>query len=221
MKASWWKYVLIALISAGVIACGKDNSAGNGTNIVSNPITGGVSNPTGASSISDFRNKVTNNHFKSLISSGQTFLYWDLQQTQSSNNSNCSEVWGFLQWCNYNSGSTNYSYSAFSRSAHPDGRIRHERGNASAVHSFLKSIASSNQYQAVQRGYNGAYYSSNGSSSTTAYMFSTSSGLYIIDLSFPLTANPVVFQPATGSSAEGYFYGGYLNGYSIQHPAGY
>ena|SRR5690606_20046048 len=68
MKASWWKYVLLALITAGVVACGSDNKTGDVNQATNGFGTGGVQTPVSTNSYSEFRNQVLAGNFKALPS---------------------------------------------------------------------------------------------------------------------------------------------------------
>lgn len=196
MKASWWKYVLLALLAAGVVACGKDNKGANTANNVYS-YTSGVQTPAGATSISDFRNKVAAGQFLVQPTPQVTYLYGKLMRNGSSN---CSKWWIFTS-CSYSGGSGS---SNMTRSAATDGSyFRHElAGDGNALVNKLVWIAS-HTYMPIQ-SYNG--------SATTLYAFRTSEGDYYIDLAQPMVANPVQFIPAD-TEADGYYYTKYYYQY--------
>ncbi len=195
MKASWWKYVLLALLTAGIVACGKDNKAANNGEITTaNPLTNGVSTAVTSSSYEEFRQQVVNGQFVTQQYSAVTYYFVDVYY--SSQNNNCSSWWIFSA-C---SSSQQTSGSFMRRYDKVNNFTEHEYGNdINAVHGQLVSIVNS---PAGTFGTNGTR-----QISSTAWEVRNSSGAYyVIDVAQPIVANPVFYRPANVQNEDGYAY---------------
>lgn len=163
MKASWWKYVCLALITAGVVACGSDNKTNTDVAATNAIGTGGVLNPVSTSTYSEFRNQVVAGNFQA-ITNGLVYVVY--------NGMNINYEWkgGFLG-CKYTNGS-------LKERAYNQGNYTHEYGSTpQAIVAGISAIVNAPQAYVQLSGtrwriYHGGYH-------------------YEIDTSRPLVANPV------------------------------
>lgn len=179
MKASWWKYVLLALLTAGIVACGKDNKAGTSSTVVNgNPLTNGVSTPVTSSSFEEFKQQVINGQFVNQINAVVEYRLTEVHFKSSS-------------W--YLTGS--YIYRRYDKTIN---FVEHEFGNdiASIHNKLIEIVNQGNNFTVIKRA-------------ASAYEIVTASGArYIIDLAKPLVVNPVWYKPADIQAEEGYTYNG-------------
>lgn len=194
MKASWWKFVLLALLTAGVVACGKDNKAGTSSVTTGNPLTNGVSTAVTSTSFEQFRQQVVNGQFVTQQYSAVTYYFVDVYY--SSQNNNCSSSWIFTA-C---SSSQQSGGSFMRRYDKVNNFIEHEYGNdIGSVHNQLISIVNN---PAGTFGTNGTR-----QISQTAWEVRNASGAYyVIDVAQPVVANPVFYRPANTQVEDGYAY---------------
>lgn len=187
MKASWWKYVLLALLTAGVVACGKDNS-GSGTGVSTNPIYNGVGTAPVSNSFAEFKQQVNSHQFVGMQHDYERYYYYNIDY--QADNNNCDKWWIFSicsSSSNSNAGQFTRSFSKFS------GTGTHEWGTPDQVLQKLKDI--------VNRAQNGTKY---GQSSWV--VLDSDGSYYIIDLAAPVMANPLYYRPANVNSTDGYSY---------------
>lgn len=199
MKASWWKYVLLALLTAGVVACGKDNKASNANNnnVNTNPIYSGVGTAPSSNSFAEFKQQVINGQFVQMQNDFERYFYYNVDY--QANNNDCDKWLGFITVCSSSSGSSS-SAGQFSRYfSKYNNTGSHELGSEpSQVHSQLVSI--------VNGAVNAQKY---GQSSYLIYHADGSA--YIIDLGAPVMANPMYYRPADINNNDGYSYWYYRN----------
>lgn len=197
MKASWWKYVLLALLTAGVVACGKDNKTAVPTNITSgNPLTNGTTTAVTSTDFGTFKNQVAAGQFVVQQYSAVTYYFYDV--VFSSQNNNCDKWWIFT-YCS----SSNQSGGSFMRRYDKvNNFVEHEYGNSiQAIHAQLVGIVNSASATYGSSGYRQV--------SPTAWEIRNSAGaFYVIDVSKPVIANPVYYRPANVSTEDGYSYNG-------------
>lgn len=199
MKASWWKYVLLALLTAGVVACGKDNKGGSNTLTYGNPLTNGTSTAVTSSDFATFKNQVAAGQFVAQQYRVVEYRYVDVFFSQQNNN--CDKWWIF----NVCSSSSQSGSGGFSRAYNRDNNLaQHELGsNIETVHGQLVSIVNSATATAYEAGYRQI--------SPSAWEVRTPQGAYyVIDVSKPVIANPVYYRPANVSTEDGYAYSYFL-----------
>ncbi len=178
MKASWWKFVLLALLTAGVVACGKDNKAGTSSVTTGNPLTNGVSTAVTSSSFEEFRQQVVNGQFLNQASAVVEYRLKEVRFKTSS-------------WSTTGS----YIYRRYDKTIN---FVEHEFGNdIVAVHNKLIEIANQgNNFTAIKVG------------ASAYEVRTTTGAKYIIDLAQPLVVNPVYYRPADIQAEDGYVYNG-------------
>lgn len=202
--------LVLLLVGFGAASCGSDD---NNTNAEAPKKSGPApyvppKTPTSTSTNlnkerevsawSEFKRFVQQGSFRTIQTERERFYYQRLDFNYSQSGK-CKEVLSFFQFC-YSTTSSysyqNFSIGGFDREYVRDGNFYdHEHGvNAGDIKNYLNSIV--NRTQSSQR------------IGKASYSIKTPEGYYVIDLNYPLVANPLYFYP-TGSDKEGYTYIGY------------